>query len=90
VSIFHLTLCCPQATFPEEWSNFKERMKSLVPDIDVKELSEIDFAPNAWLYEYRMELQLWASCRGQLLGRTVTGMMRNEKVCHRSMSFQLW
>lgn len=33
----------------------------------------------AWLYEYRMELQLWASCRGQLLARTVTGMMRNEK-----------
>jgi hypothetical protein len=41
-------------------------------------ISFLAFAGN-WLYEFRMELQLWASCRGQLLGRTVTGMLRNEK-----------
>ncbi|KAL6745812.1 1,3-beta-glucan synthase component-domain-containing protein [Haematococcus lacustris] len=68
-----------KATFPDEWENFKERMKSIIPDINVKELSEIDFAPGNWLYEYRLELQMWASCRGQLLGRTANGMMRNEK-----------
>lgn len=34
-----------------------------------------------FMYDYRMELQMWASCRGQLLARTVSGMMRNEKVC---------
>lgn len=34
-----------KAMFPGEWSNFKERMKTLVPDIKVDELSETDFAP---------------------------------------------
>lgn len=32
------------------------------------------------MHDYRMELLVWASCRGQLLARTVTGMMRNLKV----------
>jgi 1,3-beta-glucan synthase len=34
-----------KTTFSNEWSNFKERMKSMVPEVDVKELSEMDFAP---------------------------------------------
>ena len=31
------------------------------------------------MYELRLELQLWASQRGQLLARTVNGMMKYEK-----------
>ncbi len=38
-----------KSTFPNEWNNFKERMKTQVPDIDVKELSELDFAPSELL-----------------------------------------
>uniref|UniRef100_A0A6S8NKA7 1,3-beta-glucan synthase n=1 Tax=Dunaliella tertiolecta TaxID=3047 RepID=A0A6S8NKA7_DUNTE len=64
---------------PKDWNNFKERMKMLIPDIDVNSLTENDFTQGNWLYDFRMELQIWASCRGQLLARTVTGMMRNVK-----------
>jgi len=59
-------------------------MKMMIPDINVNTLTEDDFTANRWLYDFRMELQIWASCRGQLLARTVTGMMRNMKVgCER-------
>lgn len=68
-----------KAMFPLEWNNFKERMKTLVPDIKVDELSEKDFAPGHFMHELRLELQMWASLRGQLLARTVNGMMRYEK-----------
>ncbi len=67
-----------KAMFPEEWSNFKERMKTLNPDINVKDMSEHDFAPGCEMYEFRLEIQMWASLRGQLLARTVHGMMLNE------------
>ncbi|KAG1659988.1 hypothetical protein FOA52_009662 [Chlamydomonas sp. UWO 241] len=68
-----------RSMFPNEWVNFKERMKTLVPDVVVDELSEVDFGPGQMLYEHRLELQMWASQRGQLLARTVNGMMRYEK-----------
>ena len=34
-----------KAMFPTDWSNFKERIKTLVPEVVVEELSEQDFAP---------------------------------------------
>ncbi|GLI62082.1 hypothetical protein VaNZ11_004642 [Volvox africanus] len=67
-----------KAMFPYEWSNFKERMKSLNPDVNVMDLSEHDFAPGCEMHEFKLELQMWASLRGQLLARTVHGMMLNE------------
>lgn len=45
----------------------------------MKDLSEHDFAPGCDMYEFKLELQMWASLRGQLLARTVHGMMLNEK-----------
>lgn len=35
--------------------------------------------PGGLLFEWRTELQLWASYRGQLLARTVKGMMAYER-----------
>ncbi len=33
-----------QTMAPKEWSNFKERLKAMIPDIDVNTLNEGDFA----------------------------------------------
>ncbi|KAL8142008.1 hypothetical protein V2J09_015040 [Rumex salicifolius] len=60
------TLFYLQKIFPDEWSNFLERInqggKSRV----------VDFEENL---EANLELRFWASYRGQTLARTVRGMM---------------
>lgn len=33
---------------PSEWENFKERMKKIVPEINVAALTEDDFTAGAW------------------------------------------
>ncbi|MEW5318200.1 MAG: hypothetical protein WDW38_009440 [Sanguina aurantia] len=65
--------------FPQEWENFKERIKKLEPSINLATVSEHDFAPGCQLHDYALDLQFWASQRGQLLARTVHGMMLAEK-----------
>ncbi|KAG2500666.1 hypothetical protein HYH03_001432 [Edaphochlamys debaryana] len=67
-----------KAMFPYEWSNFRERMAAMVPGVKATDLSEHDFAPGCDMHEFKLELQMWASLRGQLLARTVHGMMLNE------------
>ena len=67
---------------PDEWQNFKERMKSLNPSVKLEELWEYDFLEGGTMQNWQFELVMWASCRGQLLGRTVAGLMRNAKVGH--------
>ncbi|XP_027349003.1 callose synthase 3-like isoform X2 [Abrus precatorius] len=57
-----------QKIFPDEWSNFLQRVKSTEEDIKGSESDE--------LVE---ELRLWASYRGQTLTRTVRGMMYYRK-----------
>ncbi|GFY98956.1 glucan synthase-like 12 [Actinidia rufa] len=52
-----------QKIFPDEWSNFLERVKCS----NEEELRETD--------ELEEKLRLWASYRGQTLTRTVRGMM---------------
>ncbi|GIL51750.1 hypothetical protein Vafri_7680 [Volvox africanus] len=72
-----------RAMFSFEWSNFKERMRRMVGNqVDIPdwgEVTELDFGPGGLLFDYRTELQLWASYRGQLLARTVRGMMCYER-----------
>ncbi|KAK9796256.1 hypothetical protein WJX73_006556 [Symbiochloris irregularis] len=69
-----------RSTYPHEWNNFKERLEREMgtrwpwPHHDFSALSEIDFVRGGALYEQRHELMTWASCRGQLLLRTTTGM----------------
>ncbi|KAG2442264.1 hypothetical protein HXX76_002351 [Chlamydomonas incerta] len=72
-----------RAMFAFEWSNFKERLRRQVgAEVDIpdwSQVTELDFGPGGLLFEYRLELQLWASFRGQLLARTVRGMMCYER-----------
>ncbi|CAL5428591.1 unnamed protein product [Camellia sinensis] len=56
-----------QKIFPDEWSNFLERVKCS----NEEELKESD--------ELEEKLRLWASYRGQTLTRTVRGMMYYRK-----------
>ena len=69
-----------------QWSNFIERVKNQAaedPAIPAEqkqrlrnlEVSEYHFMPGEVLYPLRHELLIWASNRGQLLARTVRGMM---------------
>ncbi|KAJ7533488.1 hypothetical protein O6H91_13G051600 [Diphasiastrum complanatum] len=53
-----------QKIYPDEWTNFLERMKKS----GVKE-------SDLWSTNEGLELRLWASFRGQTLARTVRGMM---------------
>ncbi|GAB2246066.1 hypothetical protein Droror1_Dr00001559 [Drosera rotundifolia] len=55
-----------QKIFPDEWSNFLERVGSNIEDLKGSE-------------ELQEELRLWASYRGQTLTRTVRGMMYYRK-----------
>eukprot|EP00798_Chlamydomonas_sp_ICE-L_P008246 gene8246-1515_t len=76
------TMAYLRSMFPEEWDNFKERIATMPnspQDIDYKAVTEVDFAPGGVLYDMRTEIQLWASYRGQLLARTVRGMMCYEQ-----------
>eukprot|EP00198_Chlamydomonas_reinhardtii_P003824 XP_001693160.1 glycosyl transferase [Chlamydomonas reinhardtii] len=72
-----------RAMFAFEWSNFKERLRRQVgAEVDIpdwSQVTELDFGSGGLLFDYRLELQLWASFRGQLLARTVRGMMCYER-----------
>jgi hypothetical protein len=59
--------------------NLKERLGERL-GVSLEGVSEEAFAPGGPLSDLGLELQLWASFRGQLLARTVRGMMCYEKV----------
>ncbi len=48
--------------------------KAGLPPVAAKRITPFDFGTGGALSEYALELQLWASYRGQLLARTVRGM----------------
>ncbi len=51
----------------------QERLKPRLGGIDPASIGEEDFSTGGALAHLQMELQLWASYRGQLLARTVRG-----------------
>jgi callose synthase len=57
------TLFYLQKIFPDDWTNFKERMLPLVKEDDLYQKTEDDIKDTR-------ELRLWASYRGQTLART--------------------
>jgi callose synthase len=57
------TLFYLQKIFPDDWTNFKERMLPLVKEDDLYKKTEDDIKDTR-------ELRLWASYRGQTLART--------------------
>ncbi|GLI69025.1 hypothetical protein VaNZ11_013564, partial [Volvox africanus] len=64
-----------RSVFPADWKNFMERLSGMLGGADLSRVTENDFAPMGPLHDLAAELQLWATYRGQLLGRTVRGMM---------------
>ncbi|GIL73021.1 hypothetical protein Vretifemale_3258, partial [Volvox reticuliferus] len=64
-----------RSVFPADWKNFMERLSGMLGGADLSRVTENDFAPMGPLHALAAELQLWATYRGQLLGRTVRGMM---------------
>lgn len=67
-----------RSMFPKDWENFKERLGQSLGR-DLRNVTEMDFAPGGALHAHCLQLQLWASYRGQLLARTVRGMMCYER-----------
>ena len=59
--------------YPDDWKNFLERLGPRLKGIDPASISEEDFCTGGSLEDLQMDVQLWASYRGQLLARTVRG-----------------
>ncbi|KAG1671277.1 hypothetical protein FOA52_010848 [Chlamydomonas sp. UWO 241] len=68
-----------RSVFPKDWECFKERLGDQLGGLDLSAAVEADFGVGAPLHELGLQLQLWASFRGQLLARTVRGMMCYDK-----------
>lgn len=68
-----------RSLYPGDWANFLERLAPRLGGIDPASISEEDFCTGGALSHLQMELQLWASYRGQLLARTVRGMLQNQE-----------
>ncbi|KAG2442546.1 hypothetical protein HXX76_002632 [Chlamydomonas incerta] len=64
------------SVFPGDWANFLQRLsRSHLAGADTARVTENDFGWGGPLHSLSLQLQLWASYRGQLLARTVRGMM---------------
>ncbi len=55
-----------RSVFPQDFANFMERLGDRL-GVDLRHVTEEAFAPGGPLAELALELQLWASFRGQLL-----------------------
>ncbi|GAX79705.1 hypothetical protein CEUSTIGMA_g7146.t1 [Chlamydomonas eustigma] len=90
-----------RSVYPKDWECFKERLSDqLGGELDLSAVNEADFNTGGALQELGLQLQLWASFRGQLLARTVRGMICYQRalrilarleypymmVCHRGTS----
>ena len=62
-----------RSLYPGDWNNFLERLGPRLKGIDPASISEEDFCAGGSLEDLQMDVQLWASYRGQLLARTVRG-----------------
>ncbi|EFN56001.1 hypothetical protein CHLNCDRAFT_145389 [Chlorella variabilis] len=68
-----------RSAYPSDWDNLLERLKPKLGGLDPRHVTDADFDVGGPLHHVQMELLLWASYRGQLLARTVRGMMAYEK-----------
>ena len=64
----------------QDWKNLLERLRPKLGGLDPRHVTDADFDVGGPLAHAQMELLLWASYRGQLLARTVRGMMAYDKV----------
>ncbi|PSC69540.1 Callose synthase 5 [Micractinium conductrix] len=68
-----------RSAYDQDWKNLLERLKPKLGGLDPRYVTDADFDVGGPLHHVQMELLLWASYRGQLLARTVRGMMAYEK-----------
>lgn len=68
-----------RSAYDQDWKNLLERLKPKMGGLDPRYITDADFDVGGPLHHVQMELLLWASYRGQLLARTVRGMMAYEK-----------
>lgn len=70
-----------RSNYPLDWENLLERLGPALKraNIDGKLVNEADFDDGGPMASERMHLLHWASYRGQLLARTVRGMMAYEQ-----------
>ena len=64
-----------RSLYPGDWDNFLERLGPRLKGIEPASISEEDFCTGGSLEDLQMDVQLWASYRGQLLARTVRGAL---------------
>lgn len=64
-----------RSNYPGDWDNLLERLSPALKraNLDSRLVNEADFEDGGPLASERMQLLHWASCRGQLLARTVRG-----------------
>lgn len=64
-----------RSNYPLDWDNLLERLKPQLEEANLnpRHINEADFDEGGPMAGSRMELQYWASYRGQLLARTVRG-----------------
>lgn len=71
-----------RSLYRRDWENFLARMEETKPGslcgIEASKVSEEDFCEKGALSSLALEVQQWASLRGQHLARTVRGMMAYE------------
>ncbi|CAD7698647.1 unnamed protein product [Ostreobium quekettii] len=69
-----------RTVYPKDWMNFLERMRTKygVEFEDPKSVTGEEFLQEGDFHHLQNDLLLWASYRGQLLARTVRGMMAYE------------
>ncbi|KDD71425.1 hypothetical protein H632_c5059p0, partial [Helicosporidium sp. ATCC 50920] len=68
-----------RSAYPRDWECLLERLGPQLKGLDPRHVTEADFDTGGPLHAAQSQLLLWASYRGQLLSRTVRGMMSHER-----------
>ena len=80
------TIAFLKSFYSRDWMNLMERLGPEISTrgrLDPRLINENDFSSGGDLFDLREELMMWASHRGQLLARTVRGMMTYETALRR-------
>ncbi|KAK9815749.1 hypothetical protein WJX72_008855 [[Myrmecia] bisecta] len=72
-----------KSIYPQDWANLIERLRPRLGGLAPESITEEDFDGGGALQHIQNEVLLWASYRGQLLARTVRGMMMYEQALRR-------
>ncbi|KFM22655.1 Callose synthase 5 [Auxenochlorella protothecoides] len=68
-----------KSAYAREWDHLLERLGPALNGLEPRHITAADFDVGGPLHAVQVQLLLWASYRGQLLARTVRGMMAYER-----------